>query len=107
VTSESAEIPLTPAQESVVALVVREAVTNVVRHAGARNCLLRLQPVNGSCQLEIHDDGRGGSMVEGNGLRGMRERIEALGGTVERDTRTGTRLRIEFPLAPDKEGCQG
>ena len=52
------------------------------------------------------DDGRGGDMAEGNGLRGMRERIEALGGTLERDTRTGTRLSIEFPLTPDK-GCQG
>ena len=103
VKSESAEIFLTPAQESVVALVVREAVTNVVRHAGARHCLLRLQPVNGSCHVEIHDDGRGGDPVEGNGLRGMRERIEALGGTLERDTRAGTRLRIEFPLTPEKE----
>ena len=101
VKSESAEIPLTPAQESVVALVVREAVTNVVRHAAAHNCHLRLQPVNGNCRLEIHDDGRGGRMVEGNGLRGMRERIEALGGTLERDTQSGTRLRIEFPLAPE------
>jgi len=105
VKSESAEISLTPAQESVVALVVREAVTNVVRHAGAHHCLLRLLPVNGNCRLEIHDDGCGGGMVEGNGLRGMRERIEALGGTLERDTRSGTRLRIEFPLAPEK-GCQ-
>jgi len=105
VRSDSAEIPLTPAQESVVALVVREAVTNVVRHAGARNCLLRLQRVKSNCRLEIHDDGRGGGPVEGNGLRGMRERIEALGGTLERDTRTGTRLRIEFPLTPEK-GCQ-
>jgi two-component system, NarL family, sensor histidine kinase DesK len=106
VKSESTEILLTPAQESVVALIVREAVTNVVRHADARNCLLRLQPVNGNCHLEIHDDGRGGSMVEGNGLRGMRERIEALGGRLERDTQTGTRLRIEFPITPEK-GYQG
>jgi len=106
VRSESAEVDLTPAQEGVVALVVREAVTNVVRHAGARNCLLRLQPVNGNCRLEIHDDGRGGDLPEGNGLRGMRERIEALGGTLERDTRAGTRLRIEFPLAPE-QGCSG
>jgi two-component system sensor histidine kinase DesK len=60
--------------------------------------------MNGNCRLEIHDDGCGGGMAEGNGLRGMRERIEALGGTVERDTRTGTRLRIEFPLNPEK-GC--
>jgi len=98
VKSESSEVRLTPAQESVVALVVREAVTNVVRHARARNCHLLLMPVNGNCRIEIQDDGRGGGAVEGNGLRGMRERIEALGGTLERDNSTGTRLSIEFPL---------
>jgi len=100
VQSESVGVPLTPVQESVVALVVREAVTNVVRHAGARNCLLRLTPVNGTCRFEIQDDGRGGGVAEGNGLRGMRERIEALGGTLQRETSSGTRLTIEFPITP-------
>jgi two-component system sensor histidine kinase DesK len=100
VKSESAEFSLSPMQESVVALVVREAVTNVVRHAGARNCLLRLTPLNGTCRFEIQDDGRGGGAVEGNGLRGMRERIEALGGTLQRETNSGTRLTIEFPTTP-------
>jgi len=100
VKSQSEEVRLTPAQESVVALVVREAVTNVVRHARARNCHLRLIPVNGNCRIEIQDDGRGGGAVEGNGLRGMRERIEALGGTLERENSAGTRLSIEFPLTP-------
>src|SRR5580700_2167664 len=100
VESQSEEVRLTPAQESVVALVVREAVTNVVRHARARNCHLRLIPVNGNCRIEIHDDGRGGGAVEGNGLRGMRERIEALGGTLQRENSAGTRLSIEFPLTP-------
>jgi two-component system sensor histidine kinase DesK len=99
VTSDSQEVRLTPAQENVAALVVREAVTNVVRHARARNCHLRLMPVNGNCRIEIQDDGRGGGAVEGNGLRGMRERIEALGGTVERENSVGTRLSIEFPLS--------
>ena len=97
---ESEEVRLTPVQESVVALVVREAVTNVVRHAQARNCHLRLMPVNGNCRIEIQDDGRGGGAVEGNGLRGMRERIEALGGRLERENSVGTRLSIEFPLTP-------
>jgi two-component system, NarL family, sensor histidine kinase DesK len=100
VKSESQEVHLTPAQESVVALVVREAVTNVVRHARARNCHLRLMPVNGNCRVEVQDDGRGGGPVEGNGLRGMRERIEALGGTLQREASVGTRLSIEFPLTP-------
>jgi two-component system sensor histidine kinase DesK len=102
VQSESAEVRLSPAQESVVALVVREAVTNVVRHAHARNCHLRLMPVNGNCRIEIQDDGRGGGHIEGNGLRGMRERIEALGGTLERENNVGTRLSIEFPLTQTK-----
>ncbi|HVO79561.1 MAG TPA: sensor histidine kinase [Terriglobales bacterium] len=104
VKAESAAVALTPAQESVVALVVREAITNVVRHANARHCTLRLAPSNGNCHLEIQDDGRGGSDIEGNGLRGMRERVEALGGTLVRETHSGTRLLIRFPLTPKANG---
>lgn len=100
--SEEEQIALSPVQESVVALVVREALTNVVRHAAARNCQLRLAPQNGNCLLEIQDDGCGGTHIEGNGLRGMRERIEALGGSFVRETRAGTRLVIQFPLTPEK-----
>jgi two-component system sensor histidine kinase DesK len=74
-------------QESVLSLAVREAVTNVVRHAQARTCRMRLEQQNGSCRLEIHDDGRGHSSAEGNGLRGMRERVEMLGGTLQRRNR--------------------
>jgi two-component system sensor histidine kinase DesK len=85
-------------QESVLSLVVREAVTNVVRHAQAHTCRMRLDQQNGSCRLEIHDDGLGGSSSEGSGLRGMRERIEMLGGTLNRDTEAGTRLTIMLPL---------
>jgi len=106
VRTEAEQVGLSPVQESVVALVVREAVTNVVRHANAKNCNLRLTPVNGSCRLEIEDDGRGGPQVEGHGLRGMRERIEALGGTLERDTRAGTKLIIQFPIHPPSIGEQ-
>jgi two-component system sensor histidine kinase DesK len=100
VKSESGQVQLTPAQESVVALVVREAVTNVVRHARASNCKLRLAPANGLCLLEIQDDGCGGPQVEGHGLRGMRERVEALGGTLERKTHAGTHLTVRFPISP-------
>jgi two-component system, NarL family, sensor histidine kinase DesK len=96
--SEADAVLLSPAQEGVVALVVREAVTNVVRHANATRCSLRLMPVNGSCRLQIEDNGCGGDPVEGTGLRGMRERIEALGGSLLRETASGTRLTIEFPL---------
>jgi two-component system, NarL family, sensor histidine kinase DesK len=96
-------------QESVLSLAVREAVTNVVRHAQARTCRMRLEQQNGNCRLEIQDDGRGISNGEGNGLRGMRERVEMLGGTLQRSTESGTTLTITLPLkvAPAKtEGSQ-
>src|ERR1700758_3180384 len=85
-------------QESVLSLAVREGVTNVVRHARATNCRLRLEQQNGSCRLEIQDDGRGTSNGEGNGLRGMRERVEMLGGQLQRITEPGTTLTITLPL---------
>lgn len=102
VNTESSEVPLSPAQESVAALIMREAVTNVVRHAQARHCALRIARNNGTCVLEIQDDGCGGFDSEGNGLRGMRERVEALGGTFRYKTSSGTKLSFEFPLTvPD------
>jgi two-component system, NarL family, sensor histidine kinase DesK len=90
-------------QESVLSLAVREAVTNVVRHAQARSCRLRLEQQNGSCRLEIQDDGLGSSTDEGNGLRGMRERVEMLGGTLARATESGTTLTITLPLRDIKD----
>jgi two-component system, NarL family, sensor histidine kinase DesK len=89
---------LPPIQESVLSLAVREGVTNVVRHARARTCRLRLEQENGSCRLEIQDDGLGCSSAEGNGLRGMRERVEMLGGTLQRNSQSGTTLTITLPL---------
>jgi two-component system, NarL family, sensor histidine kinase DesK len=94
-------------QESVLSLAVREAVTNVVRHAQARSCRMRLDQQNGSCRLEIHDDGLGGPSAEGNGLRGMRERVEMLGGTLERANKSGTTLTITLPLREALAAKQG
>jgi two-component system sensor histidine kinase DesK len=104
VQSQTANLNLTSAQESVVAMVVREAVTNVVRHARARNCSVQLAASNGDCLLVIEDDGLGSSPQEGNGLRGMRERVEALGGNLQRQTSSGTKLSIRFPLAKANGG---
>jgi len=93
------ELPLTPAQETVLALALREAVTNVVRHAQARQCSVRLQREEGVCTLEVADNGRGVDAPEGNGLRGMRERLETLGGSLQCRTEAGTRLVMQLPLA--------
>lgn len=102
--TDTAEVKMSPAQESVVALIMREAVTNVVRHSHAHKCRVKLAAQNGSCTMSIEDDGRGGVQVEGNGLRGMRERIEALGGTLIRETTAGTKLKFEFPLVAAGNG---
>ena len=48
--------------------------------------------------MEVQDDGRGGDAPFGNGLSGMRERIQALGGVLRRETDRGTRLLITLPL---------
>jgi two-component system sensor histidine kinase DesK len=89
---------LTAAQEMVFALALREAVTNVVRHARAEVCRLTLRQNDRFCELEVADDGRGGAVVEGSGLRGMRERVEAIGGAVECDGSKGTLLRVRVPV---------
>jgi two-component system sensor histidine kinase DesK len=92
--------PLPQEIESAVALALREAVTNVIRHARASACEVRLAAENGRLVLEVQDDGCGGGFAEGAGLAGMRERIAALGGAVERRTAGGTRLSVAVPLPP-------
>ncbi|HZX67991.1 MAG TPA: sensor histidine kinase [Candidatus Elarobacter sp.] len=94
------DVRLTPVNESVLTLAIREAVTNVVRHAHASVVRLRLAVAAGMCRFEIQDDGVGGSSAEGFGLTGMRERVESHGGSLERTSEHGTRLIVTLPLAP-------
>jgi len=76
--------------------VVREAVTNVVRHSRASFVRISLGPN----YVEIVDDGRGGLAASGNGLRGLRERVEAAGGTLTVTSgMSGFKLRAEVPSA--------
>jgi two-component system, NarL family, sensor histidine kinase DesK len=89
---------LPAALETVLAMALREAVTNIVRHARATMCRLSLRQDGTWCELEVADNGRGGDLPEGNGLSGMRQRVEALGGALERDGSAGTRLRIRVPV---------
>jgi two-component system sensor histidine kinase DesK len=83
-------------RDEVLALALREAVTNVVRHSGARRVMIRLAECGADWQLEVLDDGRGGDDVEGSGLRGMRARVEAVGGTLFRTSDNGTRLTVRL-----------
>lgn len=88
---------LRPAEEAVVSLVVREAVTNIVRHAGANCCNIIFTEDRDAKQIVVEDDGRGGILREGSGMRGMRERVESIGGKLRFDSEAGTRLTIEIP----------
>jgi two-component system sensor histidine kinase DesK len=96
----AAPVELEPIRETALALALREAVTNVMRHAGARTCRISIEPSDNEVRLEVKDDGSGGLAAEGTGLSAMRERIEGLGGTVERRGEGGTALVITLPRRP-------
>ncbi|MCX5204422.1 sensor histidine kinase [Streptomyces sp. NBC_00237] len=94
-----------PEQEEALAWALREAVTNVVRHSGARRCTVRLrrtQTLDGAfLELTVEDDGRGtpGTPRAGNGLTGMGERLARAGGTVHAaPALPGFALRATVPL---------
>ena len=91
--------PLSPELERPLALVLREAATNIARHAGASQAQVGFAREGGSLRMRIVDDGRGGIDGEGNGLAGIRERVRALGGSLAiASTRGGTSLEIVVPL---------
>ncbi len=88
---------LPPAAEAALAMVLRESVTNVIRHAEARNCRVSFHAEPEAILLEVQDDGRGGGLVEGGGIAGMRSRLAAAGGRLEVSTGHGTRVRAWMP----------
>ncbi|GHE51584.1 two-component sensor histidine kinase [Streptomyces spiralis] len=106
----SAELPAEPdltavpeESESALAWALREAVTNVVRHSGARRCaveVVRRQTLDGpTLELSVEDDGSGGSGEgPGNGLTGLTERLEKAGGVLEAGrVKRGFRLVARVP----------
>lgn len=96
-------LPVLPAAvEVAVYRIVQEAITNVVRHAKARMCIVQLACDDGVFSLTVYDDGRGLSPVReaGIGSRSMRERAEELGGvcTIEPLPSGGTCVQARLPL---------
>ncbi len=98
--AEAAHAPLDPAVERTLALALREAVTNVMRHAQARHCRVHLAIAGDRVRLTIADDGVGAHRSGGSGLRGMRARIAEFGGTFDARDDAGTTLAIELPMRP-------
>jgi PAS domain S-box-containing protein len=91
--------------------VVQEALTNVVRHARATRVQIQMLREAGDLLLEVSDNGQGIKQEDQNrqtslGLLGIRERIQALGGTVELSSTpsSGTRLRVRIPLIGKETG---
>ncbi|MEE4544943.1 sensor histidine kinase [Streptomyces sp. V4-01] len=104
VTVAGARTPLPPGVDLAAFRIVQEALTNIVRHSGARSARVRLHYAPRSLEVRVDDGGTavaGGESSGGNGLLGMRERAAALGGSVEAGPRPGGgfRVRAELPLA--------
>ncbi len=92
---------LDPEVEALLAWTVREGTTNVIRHSGARHCRVVIEPGPNATSVEVSDDGRGPGVPDpgGNGLVGLRERVERMAGRLEAGLGPdgGFRLRVTVP----------
>jgi signal transduction histidine kinase len=89
-----------PAVEAAAYFVVSEALTNVARHAHARRAEVHVVSANGSLEVEVRDDGVGGADTSsGSGLRGLTDRVSALGGSLQVQSAgtAGTTVRAVIP----------
>jgi two-component system sensor histidine kinase UhpB len=98
-------LTLSQQQELVVYRVAQEALTNVVRHAGAEHVDLRLDRDDSNAVLYVQDDGRGvrsADLASSSGIRGMRERAMLIGARLDIAPRPerGTEVRLTIPLDP-------
>ena len=115
-TTSGAVVALHPQVEVTLLRVTQEALANVGKHAGARQVNVTLTYFDDIVVLDVQDDGRGfdprlptvATENGGFGLRGMRERIHELGGTVqvESEPGEGTTLVVEIPVAPSVPAVQ-
>jgi two-component system, NarL family, sensor histidine kinase DesK len=98
ITGEDLAIPA--ANGAVLAMALREAVTNVIRHAAATHCHIALEEDGDGVRLTVSDNGQGGRFDEGSGLRGMRARLSAAGGRLRvRAGKGGTAVMASVPAA--------
>ncbi|WP_377273158.1 sensor histidine kinase [Peterkaempfera sp. SMS 1(5)a] len=98
-----ADLPTTteavaPAQQELFGWILREGVTNVVRHARASRCTVRLS----ASSVEVVDDGTGAAAPRGNGLSGLTERVATAGGTVEAGPALPRGWRLRVTLGGDR-----
>ncbi|ANU08946.1 sensor histidine kinase [Planococcus antarcticus DSM 14505] len=87
--------------ENVLSMCLKEAVTNVVKHSGAARCSVLIKQNPEEILVQVQDDGQGfpggNTSLQGNGLAGMRERLEFVNGSVGIKVMDGTTLNIRVP----------
>jgi signal transduction histidine kinase len=87
--------------EAAAYFVTAEALTNVAKYAQADECVVNLTVEDGRLRIEIRDDGVGGAdPSRGTGLLGLRDRVDALDGSLEVDSPPdeGTAVIVELPI---------
>jgi len=95
------EQPIAPDIEAAAYFVTAEALTNVAKYANARTASVRLSLDDGRLRVCVEDDGVGGAdLSAGTGLRGLRDRVDALDGRLEIESPLGqgTTITVEMPL---------
>ncbi|MBC7514270.1 MAG: PAS domain-containing sensor histidine kinase [Herminiimonas sp.] len=100
---EANRLQMSQSLELSVYRIIQEALNNVVRHANARNALIRLRHVGGNLVIAIEDDGQGASNAQlrkigSYGLASMQERVAALDGTIAVRSNKGSGTRIEIAI---------
>ena len=98
---ERSETSLPPPVEAAAYYVVSESLANVAKYAQASFVRVKVAQLNGAAYVEVSDDGVGGAdPAQGSGLRGLADRVGALNGTLEVESRPGegTTIRAEIPL---------
>ncbi len=88
--------------EHILSMCLKEAVTNIVKHSGATRCSIKIEQTREETIVTIHDNGvfnhSAEHLMQGHGIKGMKERLEFVNGSLELMTKDGTTLQLRVPL---------
>lgn len=100
---DKSEIQMPILAENVISMCLKEAVTNIVKHSKATICRISFYQSDDEFKMTIQDNGVGferfNTLISGNGLKGMQERVEFINGSLEIESDEGTTVVLKIPLA--------
>ncbi len=102
VSGDASDLNIPVLIENVLSMCLKEAITNVVKHSGAKKCKIAIKRTYNEITICIIDDGKGFNdklNITGNGLKGMQERLEFINGSLKIESKKGSKLHISVPLA--------